>query len=403
MTTVRLQPHDMAHGGEAVARHDGKAHFVAGALPGDTVDVEITRDKGNWARGRLVEVVTPSPDRITPRCRHFDVCGGCNWQMADVEAQRRYKRDSVAGQLAHLGGVDDPQVRDTVATGADFGYRNRMDFRVLGGRVALGRRGSNDTVALDECHLLHPGLVDVFDGLGDLSGVERITLRISEATGDRLVIVDGTVPDQASTWNSAVARRKDRRITPVIGEPHLFHEVGGRRYRVSGAAFFQVNTSAAAALVTLVAEALDPERDDVLLDAYAGGGLFAVAVGGEVGSVLAVELDDAAASDLRHNLTAAGIDAHEVIQGDTRKVLRNLVGEVDLAVVDPPRVGLGADVINRLSEWAPRTLAYVSCDPASLARDVRSLAGVGYRLEWATPVDMFPQTHHIETVARLVR
>jgi 23S rRNA (uracil1939-C5)-methyltransferase len=152
-----------------------------------------------------------------------------------------------------------------------------------------------------------------------------------------------------------------------------------------------------------VRDALRPNSADVLLDAYAGGGLFAVTAGADAGSVLAVERDDASVSDLRHNLDDNAIDVWEVIQGDTQQVLGAMDAEVDLAVVDPPRTGLGAEIVDVLSEWSPRTLAYVSCDPASLARDAKLLADTGYRLTLATPVDLFPQTHHVETVARFER
>ena len=393
----------MAHGGEAIARRDGKAHFVAGAVPGDTVEVEIIRDKGNWARGDLVEVTSESPDRVPVRCKHFGTCGGCNWQMTSYEAQLRYKRNSVAGQLSHLGQIDSPRVNRTVSPGEPFGYRNRMDFRVLAGRVALGRPRTRDTVALDECHLLHPDLAEVFHRLGDLSGAQRVTLRMSESSGQRLIIIDGDVPGHAATWGTAVARREGRKVVPIIGDAILRHRIGDLQFRVSGTAFFQVNTAGAAVLLDLVSEALDPQPDDVLLDAYAGGGLFAVGAGRRAGSILAIERDDAAVGDLRHNLETAKIDIYEVIKGDTKRVLQGLDAEVDIAVVDPPRSGLGAEVVKVLSEWSPRTLAYVSCDPASLARDAVELTKAGYELDWATPVDLFPQTHHIETVARFVR
>jgi tRNA/tmRNA/rRNA uracil-C5-methylase (TrmA/RlmC/RlmD family) len=278
-----------------------------------------------------------------------------------------------------------------------------MDFRVLGGRAALGRPRSKDTVALDECHLLHPGLVEVFDRLGDLTGVDRITLRIAEASGDRLVIIDGKVPDHAASWGVAVGRREGREVVGVIGEPILRHAIGDDVFRVSGSAFFQVNTAGAATLADLVVEALDADGDDVLLDAYAGGGLFAVIAGRGAGSVLAIERHDAATRDLRHNLESGGIDVYEVLQGDTRRILRSMDAEVDLAIVDPPRSGLGAEVVTALAEWSPRVVAYVSCDPASLARDARELTKAGYAFEWATPVDLFPQTHHVETVARFTR
>jgi 23S rRNA (uracil1939-C5)-methyltransferase len=183
----------------------------------------------------------------------------------------------------------------------------------------------------------------------------------------------------------------------VIGPPHIHEEVAGIRFRVTGPAFFQVNTDGADTLVGLVQNALQPNASDTLLDAYSGVGLFAAAVGKSAGRVLAIESSGLAAADLRHNLMAAGLPDYQVMRGRFGEVV--LPDRWDVAVCDPPRSGLGDGGVSSLTAGQPRRIAYVSCDPASLARDTRLLEAAGYRLVKATPVDLFPQTFHVETVA----
>ena len=191
---LELVPHDIAHGGEAVARLDGKAYFIPGVLPGERVHAETVVERGSWARVRLVEVLERSAQRLDPPCPHFALCGGCTWQYAEYEEQLRWKQSIVCGQLNHLGRVEDPEVRETVAPGAPYHYRNRMDFSVAERAPALHERRSNHLVPLATCHILAPELADVFENLGDLDGVERITLRAGTRTGERLVAIDGEVP-----------------------------------------------------------------------------------------------------------------------------------------------------------------------------------------------------------------
>ena len=399
---IELTTDAMAHRGEAVGRVDGKAHFVAGALPGERVRGEVTHDGGSWARVRLLDVLDAAPSRVAPPCPHFTQCGGCQWQQADVGAQLAWKRETVAGQLAHLGRIVDADVRPTVSPGPPYGYRNRMDFRVLDGRPALHRSRSKDLVALDECHLLHPGLRDLFESLGDLSGASALTLRVSEATGQRLALVTGKVPGDADTWGCAVAQRSNRGLRKVIGALAIREEVAGARLRITGGAFFQNNTAGAAALASLVEEALEPTASDRMVDGYAGGGLFAATAGRSVREVVAIETSTTAVEDLTHNLETNGIHG-EVIAGRFETELASVAGQVDLLVVDPPRVGLRSEGVDAVLDTMPRTLAYVSCDPASFARDAAALVAGGYTLEWVAPVDLFPQTWHIESVARFTR
>ncbi|MDX1691762.1 MAG: hypothetical protein R3290_12140, partial [Acidimicrobiia bacterium] len=254
---IEVVPTDIAHGGEAVGRVDGKAHFVAGAMPGERVRGEVERSKKHWARVRLREVVEASPERVEPPCPHFDECGGCQWQYAAYPAQLRWKQSIVAGQLAHLGRIDDPPVAETVAAGPAYGYRNRMDFSVHRGAPALHRRRSGRLVPLDTCLLLHPGLVEVFDRLGDLSGATSVTLRLAVSSGERMAVVSGAVPEGAETWGCSVVLAAGGERHEVIGRSAITEVVAGVPLRITADAFFQNSTAGAEVLVELVDDAID--------------------------------------------------------------------------------------------------------------------------------------------------
>ncbi len=400
---MELVPTDIAHGGEAVARVEGKAFFVAGVIPGERVRGEVVVDKGAWGRIRLLDVLNPAPERIDPPCPHFSECGGCQWQFVDHAAQLRWKTSVVAGQLAHLGTLTDPPVRNTIPVGTPFGYRNRMDFAVDHDRPALYRSRSRRAVPLDLCLLLRPELAAVFERLGDLSGMHRLTLRAGVTTGEVLAIVGGRIPEQASSWGCAVAQTRRGAVYPVSGDPTVHEVIDGVRFRITGRAFFQSNTPGAEVLVRLAGEAAAVTPADTLLDAYAGGGLFGATIGRGAGRVVGVESDHVAFTDLRTNLRAAGLADHQAVHGTVETVVANLDEYWDVAIVDPPREGLGEPGVAAVTAARPRTVVYVSCDPASLGRDTRLLAQGGYRLEWAAPVDLFPQTYHVETVARFTR
>ena len=399
---IELHPHDMAHGGEAVARRDGKAHFVAGAIPGEVVTASVSEDKGSWARASLVDVIEASPDRRTPPCPHAATCGGCQWQFIDVARQRDLKRGTVEGQLRHLGRLDAPTVHPTMWAGPEFGYRNRMDFRVDRDRPALMRARSNAMVPLDVCLLLDPSLRSVFDRLGDLTGVERITLRTGTRTGSLAVIVDGDVPAHARDWGADVAVVKGEGVESVIGQPAVTEVVDETRFDIPLLGFFQNNTWGADLLVQLVRQAAELTGDEVVLDAYSGVGLFGATVGAGADFVIGIDADAEAIEAARRNLTRAGVD-HRYLAGTVTSDIERLDAYWDVAIVDPPRKGLGERGVDAVTSAMPRRVVYVSCDPASLARDARIFTDLGYHFRDATPVDLFPQTFHVETVATFDR
>ena len=399
---IELHPHDMAHGGEAVARHDGKAYFVAGAMPGEVVEATVVEDKGSWARTALVDIVAASPERRTPPCPHAHDCGGCQWQFANEEEQRRWKRATVVGQLEHLGKITEPLVHPTVVPGPDFGYRNRMDFHVADGKPALFRPRSNDLVPLDTCLLMVDQIQDTFAKLGDLTGVEKLTLRAGIRTGKRIAVIEGEVPEQIADWNTAVVLKKGNSITPVLGDRVFTEMVDGVVFEIPADGFFQNNTLGADALVRLVRDVLEVAESDTLLDGYCGVGLFGATVGQDAARVIGIESTPGAVRYARLNMTAAGVENH-IIAGSFTRDIDKLDEYWDVAVVDPPRKGLGQRGVEAVTAAMPRRIAYVACDPASFARDARMLETHGYEFIEATPVDMFPQTYHIEIVARFDR
>ena len=401
----------MAYGGAALGRYQGQIIFVPGAIPGETVLAEIIEDKGRFAHARLLEVIEPSPDRVAPRCPHVPECGGCQWQHVGYARQLALKSEVLRDQLARIGDVADPPVRPTLPAPSPWGYRNRITFSVAAsGRLGFQRAASHDVVPIEECHIADPRLMALYDDLDlDLPDLVRLTLMVGSDDDDLLMAFE-TERDKPPQLHvdfpiSCVHLVGGTEAIPVnlIGNNHVTQRVAGQAYRVSAGRFSQVNTAVAGTLVELVLEWLDPSPSDTILDAYCGVGLFTLPLAELSGLVVAVELDPGASEDLILNL--GEIENVQVIQGPVEAVLPDLVEEETLhgIVVDPPRQGLNVAVVDALVTGGPSRMVYVSCDPATLARDVKRLARGGYVLAAVQPVDMFPQTYHTETVALLTR
>ncbi|MGQ9803697.1 MAG: class I SAM-dependent RNA methyltransferase [Anaerolineae bacterium] len=403
MITLHLT--GIAHGGAAIGRHEGKVIFVPYALPGETVRAEIEEDHLRYARARLVEVLEPSPERVGPPCPYFgpEGCGGCHLQHAAYEAQLRLKTQVVAEQLARIGGISDPPVRTTLPDPTGWAYRNQARFHPApSGGLGFYLEDRRDVVPIDECLILHPFLSELYDALDvDLPDLTALTLRAGTVTGDRMIILE-TARDEAPELEidlpvSCVLLSSDGVVIPLIGQTYITEQVAGYTYRVSAPSFFQANTPQAERLVGLVLEYLALEGREVVLDGYCGVGLFTLPLAERAGLVVAVEMDSAAVDDLLANV--ADGENVEVVEGPVEAVLADRAGTLDAAVVDPPRGGLSPAALEGLIAARPARLVYVSCDPATLARDARRLSAAGYRLEVVQPVDMFPQTYHIETVS----
>jgi 23S rRNA (uracil1939-C5)-methyltransferase len=402
---VDLRLTAMAHGGSALGRHAGQVIFVPYAIPGEAVRVEIAESRGRWARACLLEVLEPSPHRAEPPCPYFgqDKCGGCQWQHIAYGAQVEFKQQVVADQLARIGGLHGVAVQQTIAAAEPWDYRNHVQFSLTPeGKLGFLTADTHHVLPVEACLILDPLLDDLWAALDmDWPQLRHLSLRCGSATGDLMAIFE---LDHYEDFDlevdlpvSCVILLADGEVVVLVGSTYLVESVAGRDYRVSAGSFFQVNTGGAEALVALVRGYLAPAGDETLVDLYCGVGLFGLALAGSVRHVVGVEADPGAAADFRHN--ARGLDRVELIEGTAEEVLPGLEGAVDLLVLDPPRSGAGKQVAGEIARLGPRRVAYVSCDPATLARDARYLIEAGYRLRELQPVDLFPQTYHIESVA----
>ncbi len=408
METLTYRTTTMAHGGDALGRHDGKVIFVPYALPDETVRVEIVEDKGRYAFARLLEVVDPSPDRVEPPCPYFgqDGCGGCQWQHIDYEAQVAFKADIMTDQLEHIGEIEDPPVHHPLADPSGWAYRNQVQFHpVPGGGLGFQKASSQDVIAIDHCKVLHPLLAELYQLLDmDLEGLVRLVLRAGTVTGDRMIAfeMEEDKPPALETDEpvSCVMLLSEGGHANLIGRNYITEEVVGHIYRVSASSFFQVNTPQAEQLVRLVLDQLDLKGDEIVLDAYCGVGLFTTHLAERAGLVIAIEESPSAVDDLLEN--TVDFDNVEVVEGAVEDALPAIEAGIDAVVLDPPRAGIERAVVDALVNRRPERIVYVSCDPATLARDAKQLARAGYRLIEVQPVDMLLQTYHVESVSLFV-
>lgn len=403
---LQLQITALSHSGDGIAHAEGRTVFVPGALPGETVTVEIVQTRKDVSRARLVEVITPSPQRVDAPCPVFGRCGGCQLQHLGYADQLAFKEEQVRVQMRRLAGLKDAPVRPILPAPEPFGYRNQVQWSLTpAGELGFRGQGSHDVVPVGACPIAHPA-INTARGLLNLepdTGLERVTIRVDES-GDPLLVLEpyDETPEVSLDFSMAAAvLREDGTSFALAERDWLDVVVKGRPFRVSAGSFFQINLAQAERLVDLVLEALEPAHDQIVFDLYCGVGLFSAFVAPLVAQVVGVEAYGPAIDDAALNLD--DFDNVSLYAADVDEALPVLDVKPSAVVLDPPRAGLSATAADRLGESGAARIAYVSCDPATLARDVARLARHGYRLAWAQPVDMFPQTFHIETVALLVK
>jgi tRNA/tmRNA/rRNA uracil-C5-methylase (TrmA/RlmC/RlmD family) len=396
--------------------------FVRHALPGERVRARVTEggEASRYLRADAVEVLAASEERVEPPCPFAGPgrCGGCDWQHATLPAQRRLKGDVVAEQLRRLAGLDlQVTVEELPGHPDGLGWRTRVQHGVDGqGRLGYHRHRSHDILAVDRCPISHAEVARVGHLRRTWPRVERVEVAASPAAGERLVVVAprpearrAQLPDVDA---SLAVTGPDGSLDRVRGRTWLREPValpeGERDFRVTGAGFWQVHPAAAETFLGVVLQQLDPQPGERALDLYCGVGLFAAALSarvGPTGAVAGVEGDARALADARRNLhDRPGVQLHHgSVAASLPAALAALPGGgADLVVLDPPRVGAGREVVEAVCATRPRAVSYVACDPAALARDVRTAAEQGYSLAALRAFDAFPMTHHVECIALLV-
>lgn len=443
--TFSLAVDDLAFGGEGVGRVDGYVVFVRGGLPGDTLTVRMTEARARFGRAEIVTVDVPSPHRVPAPCPYVGRCGGCRLQHLAYPAQLAFKEKQVRDCLERLGGVGEVPIRPILPAPELFGYRNKMEFTVFpaaaGPGIGLHQADRYDVVLdIERCLLQSDTMnallaetrqqvrersLSVYDQASGSGLLRFVTLREGRRTGEAMVNLVGSAPDVAALAPAAEALRARVPATAsvvlnvngqkaavavgteehlLLGRDHITERIDGVTFQVSASSFFQTNTVQAERLFALVAEACELTGGELVMDLYSGTGAISLLLARRCRRVYGIEVSAAAVADANRNAEANGIENATFLSGEVRHVLPALLAQgirPEVVVADPPRAGFHPRALKALAALAPPRIVYVSCNPATLARDVGDLTRAGYRLEWAQPVDMFPHTPHIEALVRL--
>ncbi|MBI5932961.1 MAG: class I SAM-dependent RNA methyltransferase [Chloroflexi bacterium] len=396
----------LTYGGDAMGRlPDGRAVFIPFGLPGERVRVHLTEEKQNFARGEIVEIMEPSPNRIAAKCKHFGICGGCHYQNLPYEKQLVAKTEIIRDQLTRIGKIQNPPVAPMIASPFEWNYRNHVQFHLTeDGKLGFVNATGNAVIPISECHLPENSINSFWPELqfDPNMDIERVSLRAG-ADDDLMLLLESDSPDAPELEIEAdisVVHLFDEHPVVMAGADHHFIRVLGRDFKVSAPSFFQVNTAMAEKMVEHLLTNLPISPTTTLLDLYCGVGLFSAFFAPHVKRVIGIETSESACEDFAINLDE--FDNVELYEGAAEEILPALVGRNNIstyAIADPPRAGLDRRALDALIKLKPRLLAYVSCDPSTLARDAKRLIENGYALQQVTPYDLFPQTYHIESIS----
>lgn len=437
---------DLSDSGDGVGRWGRRVVFVPDTVPGDRVAVRLVRVKPQYAYGKLQQILSPSSHRVRPGCIVADKCGGCQWQPIDYEYQLAVKRQQVVQALERIGGLVQPPVNPVLAAASPLEYRNKATYPL--GRSSNGagiqagyyQKGTHRLINLNQCPVQDPRLNPllaavkqdiqrqgwrVYDEQQHKGQVRHLSLRIGRRTGEillTLVVRNWNLPGveaQAQEWLArypnlvgVCLNHNSERTNTIFGSEtrciagrlDLREEFAGLQFQVQPDTFFQIHTEQAEALLAVMLDQLQLQGDEIVVDAYCGIGTLSLPLAQRVQQVIGLEVQPTAIALARQNAALNEIENVSFQVGRVETLLPTLAVTPDIVVLDPPRKGCDAAVIDRLNSTQPRQIVYVSCNPATLARDLKQLCQSGpYQLTRVQPVDFFPQTAHVECVAFLVR
>ena len=434
----QIKIHGLGSSGEGVGKFDGLAVFVEGALPGEEVLVEIETLKKNYAVGRLVEIIKASSERAEPFCLLYKNCGGCQLQHMSYPAQLKWKRQQVVDAIERIGKLGGVEIFETLGMDNPLRYRNKMQFPV-GKNLQIGcfARGSHKIIDTSSC-LIQNELNDKI-----LAAVRNVARKFNLQPYDEdthrgflrhvmgrvgcngefmIVLVTATknfpaeknfvrallkeIPNVTSIQQNVQTFRNNvilgRETKVLFGKPTIHDKIGGLKFNISARSFFQVNTAQAEVLYKTALDFAEPHGHETIIDAYCGTGTISLFMARKARKVIGVEIVGSAVADAKKNARENNIRNAEFIVGDAVKVLPRIVEPADVVIVDPPRAGCDKKVLETFAAMKPEKIIYVSCNPATLARDLKILDDLGYRAKKIQPVDMFPFTSHVESVAQLI-
>lgn len=432
---------DMSASGEGIGHADGCTLFVAGALIGDEAEVRITHMKKNYGYGEIKKLHVFSPDRVKPRCPVSSRCGGCTLQNLSYEAQLRFKRELVVNALKRIGGLS-AEVKEVIGMENPYHYRNKSQYPV--GKNRFGQLicgfyagGSHDIVPVTDCAVsgsrnqliieavlsfMKEKRIEPYQEKTGKGLVRHILIREGYVTGEMMacLIINGNdlpekrelakrlaaIPGLKSFCLNINKKRSNvilgEKVIPVLGEPYITDYIGKLIFRISPLSFYQVNPRQTVRLYDAAKNLADVQADETVLDLYCGIGTIGLYLSDKAKEVYGVEIVPQAIRDAEENARRNGITNAHFTVGASEDIFRNLP-EADVVILDPPRKGCEESLLHELSARCPKRIVYVSCNPATLARDLKILTAEGYEIREVQPVDMFPQSTHVETVVLMSR
>jgi len=418
---LRCTVNGISHQGEGVARIDGKAVFIPNALPGEIVDIEIVEERSRYSRGRIDSIIQGSPERINARCPHYYDCGGCAYQHVEYSRELDLKRQVVQDSLRRIGHID-IEVKPVLGIQPPWHYRNKVTWQIVkdGKHTCLAyyRGSSHDWVKVSDCQIISASMQEASNYLNQTLAEMKIrpgataVVRQSAVDGSLLLIIYGLDKAPAKSTIIKLGKRfasvyfsldNSKTITHTSGLEYLEGRLGDIKCRISPESFFQVNQQQADRMMEIIKDKAALNGSQVVLDAYCGTGTITLNMANRASSVVGIESNQTAVEDAIHNAMHNHITNAEFIAGSCEKVLPSLNKSFDLVLLDPPRSGCQPRVIDAVISSQPTKIIYVSCNPSTLARDLALFKKSGYTPLEVQPVDMFPRTHHVETVALLTR
>ena len=412
----------LAYGGDSVGHIGEKVIFIPGCVPGDRVLVEVREDRGSFFRGTVKELISPSPERVEPFCPLVSRCGGCQWQAVSYHEQLRWKRTIVKESLRRLSGIGDVEVEPCLPSPLERGFRTVARYPAGNTRkgLVLGyyERRSHRIVDIDRCPVAGEGVNSIASYMKELFrehfpgiDIREITICSSHNQLSSLVTIMAGGDKKLSAaadriladipgLRGVIHRNTEGKHQRTSGERFRYESIGEKLFRIGEKSFFQSNVPQTGRLAGLVSEMLDLKPSDVIVDGYGGAGLFSLTAAPLDAVIHLYDLSGSAVKDSKFNARKMGFTAFTAHRNDTLQAAE-VIGFADVVLLDPPRTGLGTEAVKAVSKLNARTIVYVSCNPATLARDLKFFKEAGYSIECVVPVDMFPHTYHIETVVKM--
>lgn len=392
------------HYGRGIGKYYNKTVFVENSLPNEEVEIKITNNKKNYCEAIVNKYIVLSENRVKPKCPYFELCGGCNIMHMDYNDQLEFKKNKIIEVMKKFALIDEMKINDIISTN-QFNYRNKITLQVSK-KIGLYKKASYEIVNIDKCYISNENINKIIDKLNtmNLENINQIIIRSSMNTNDIMVVFciynrvdEEYLVESLKDLVTSIVKKYKHEEKCMYGKSHILEKINDYQFLISPSSFFQVNTIGMEKLYDKVKEYVNPNKNMSILDLYCGTGTIGIYLSRYVKDVIGVEINKSAVKDAIMNADLNDINNIKFVCADVKDVINDYKNK-DVVIVDPPRAGLSKEAINNLIKLKAKKIIYVSCDPITLARDINILNEF-YDLQEITPVDMFPNTYHVENVA----